>query len=671
MSAFFYEKLRKHCKILYFRKLQSNKINLMKKFLLFILAMIVVSISFGQKKMEKKFGYIPRLADDQYAPVIQDIPTPVLNTKAVNEDVNRVYVGKSVNQRPFRREEARLVSYNADLDIISVALVLDPATYDEASAAGIVAHIYSTDHGATWSDPVVVNDNIADGPNYYISGSIFNPSGNTDVSGMYGVYQGTINPTSGIWDYKAYGSNNFGGDNLTNETFNGVNEEDGYWNIFGLSQIDQEMRCMNMKPEGPWGTYTAISFEPILGEYNGAGFDWDLQDYVDVDLIDDVDNEGAYWQGRWQGYDASTEVAWSADGQIGYMWVLGISGEEFSGVQPQVYYSDDAGDTWSFVFLDFQDDAMQALLEPFVIESNGGMMIPAFFESDGVVNSNGDLELFGAVGAHSADIFTYPDSIGWQWSYPGDIANFTISPDGLQDIIRVDSFLTDNVVDATEGNYCGGGWQHRIHAARNADGSQVFVSWIETLADGAEFNTNPDLFGWSKCAYMPENIFGPFCFTEGTLYEAFYYFNSSANLVYDNGNGYTLPTIQSVTPAEFATNTNAVTDPITINYVTGIEFPPLCTIGYSELEGQGNLNVAQNQPNPFTGTTTIEISSSTVANAIIEVSNIMGQTVYSINAGTVSGSKKVELNASDLQSGVYFYTVTVGNESITKKMIVE
>jgi hypothetical protein len=353
------------------------------------------------------------------------------------------------------------------------------------------------------------------------------------------------------------------------------------------------------------------------------------------------------------------------------MWIIGIAEEEFSGIQPQVLYTEDGGDSWDYVFLDFQDDAMQALLDPFIIETSGGFMAPAFFESAGVVNANGELELFGAMGSHSSDFFTYPDSIGWQWTYPGDIANITINADGLQNITWVDSLLTENVLDDTEGNYAGSGWQHRIHAARNADGTQVFVSWVDTRDAEAEFNLNPDIFGWSKGICANAEVMEPICFTEGTLYETFYYFTSSSDLVYDNGNGFTWPTLQAISPAEYSTNTSASADPITVNYITGIEFPVLCFDGVSELSNTSAISVAQNQPNPFTGTTTIEISCNTVAPVMLEVSNIMGQTVYTMNAGTINGTMNVELNANDLESGVYFYTVTIGDSSVSMKMIVE
>jgi hypothetical protein len=55
----------------------------------------------------------------------------------------------------------------------------------------------------------------------------------------------------------------------------------------------------------------------------------------------------------------------------------------------------------------------------------------------------------------------------------------------------------------------------------------------------------------------------------------------------------------------------------------------------------------------------------------VEVANMLGQVVYTQNAGTINGTMNVELNASQLEAGVYFYTVRVGADSVTKKMIVE
>lgn len=84
-----------------------------------------------------------------------------------------------------------------------------------------------------------------------------------------------------------------------------------------------------------------------------------------------------------------------------------------------------------------------------------------------------------------------------------------------------------------------------------------------------------------------------------------------------------------------------------------------------------SIEVAQNTPNPFSTFTTVTVNSTTVANVMVEVSNLMGQSVYAINAGTINGSMNIDIPAANLEAGVYFYTVTIGGESVTKKMIVK
>ena len=434
------------------------------------------------------------------------------------------------------------------------------------------------------------------------------------------------------------------------------------------------MRCLNILPTGTWNNFTEISLTPQLGTFEGTEFVWETVDEIEMELI--VDTDGlAEWEGRYQGRDAGAEIAWSLDGMIGYMWVIGISQNDMSGYQPILYTTTDGGDSWDYVHLDFQTDEAQEMISEITPINWAGARIPRFTESCGVVNRNGELEIFANVSAHSADVFNGLDSLNWGWTYPGDIANFTIDIDGvLQNAVYVDSLNTENVLDGDDAeiNYAGStGWQHRIQAARNEDASQVFVTWTDTRNAEAEKNNEPDLFGWSKGICDNPITMERVCLTEGTLYEKFYYFNSSADIAFDNGNGYTIPTIQAITPGEFSSNTNAAANPITVNYITGIEFPVLCPVGIEDLTLRSNVTVSQNKPNPFNGTTSVNVSTTSSKNIIVEVSNLMGQSVYTKNIGVVNGTKEIILNSNNLEAGVYFYTVIIGSESITKKMIVE
>lgn len=649
----------------------------MKKFLLIVVAIGFALTSIAQNQMVQKKNE-KRVMDGLEVAISQTIPTPQLNTKAVNEDVNRIEIGIAAHQRPFRREEARVVAYNPDLDVITVTFILDPATYPEADEAGIVGQFYSTDHGQTWNGPIVIADDLSNGPNYYTAGSIYNPDGNTNVDEAVSVYQGTVYPPTGDWRFKVYGNSFLDGTGLVNYSFEETDGDygyNGYWNIFGLQQVGEEMRCLNLIPLGGWGAFEEATLEPIFASWDGSEFDWENSTTVDMELYVDAENVMS-WIGMWQGMDAGTEMAWSADGQTGYIWMVGMSADDLSGYQPVVFKTEDGGDSWEYIFLDFLEDEVQAFIYDYLIDVGGQtFVLPHIFESAGVVNANGDLELVTAMGSTSADVLTYPDSIGYHWVYPGDLFNITVDGDGIKDIIWIDSLNAENVVADTEGNYCGTeGWQHRLFATKSVNEEQIMFTWTDTRdVTDAEYNTAPDLFGWAKNVCPTGTMMeSPVCFTEGTLYETFYFFTSGSDYAYMNENGgYTVPYIQAVSPGEFASNGSTSQDPVTASYVTGIEFENLCAIGVEDVASYNGLAVSQNQPNPFTGTTSIEVSSNTVANVMVEVSNIMGQTVYTINAGTISGTKRVELNASDLEAGVYFYTVTVGNESVSKKMIVE
>jgi len=82
--------------------------------------------------------------------------------------------------------------------------------------------------------------------------------------------------------------------------------------------------------------------------------------------------------------------------------------------------------------------------------------------------------------------------------------------------------------------------------------------------------------------------------------------------------------------------------------------------------------VGQNYPNPVKGTTAFHIDLNKSANVIVEVSNVMGQKVMTLDKGLVnSGAQKYTIDCSQFNAGIYFYTVKINGESYTHKMIVE
>jgi len=85
-----------------------------------------------------------------------------------------------------------------------------------------------------------------------------------------------------------------------------------------------------------------------------------------------------------------------------------------------------------------------------------------------------------------------------------------------------------------------------------------------------------------------------------------------------------------------------------------------------------DYDVAQNYPNPFTRTSIVKVNVRQSTPLTLEVVNMMGQQVYTVDAGIANpGMNQITIDGSKLTTGVYFYTVRAGETTITKKMIVE
>jgi hypothetical protein len=80
--------------------------------------------------------------------------------------------------------------------------------------------------------------------------------------------------------------------------------------------------------------------------------------------------------------------------------------------------------------------------------------------------------------------------------------------------------------------------------------------------------------------------------------------------------------------------------------------------------------LGQNYPNPFNPSTTISYSIPKAGNVRISVLDVLGREVaVLVNGYKTPGSYNVEFNASELSSGVYFYKITSGDFTDTKKMV--
>ncbi|MCU0410979.1 MAG: T9SS type A sorting domain-containing protein [Bacteroidetes bacterium] len=96
--------------------------------------------------------------------------------------------------------------------------------------------------------------------------------------------------------------------------------------------------------------------------------------------------------------------------------------------------------------------------------------------------------------------------------------------------------------------------------------------------------------------------------------------------------------------------------------------------GSSHVETMNNavpqsLQLAQNFPNPFNPSTTIEFAVASTQLVTVKVHDMLGREVATLVDHTLNpGSYRTKWNAMDNPSGLYFYTVRAGNETLTRRM---
>jgi hypothetical protein len=78
----------------------------------------------------------------------------------------------------------------------------------------------------------------------------------------------------------------------------------------------------------------------------------------------------------------------------------------------------------------------------------------------------------------------------------------------------------------------------------------------------------------------------------------------------------------------------------------------------------------QNFPNPFNPVTAIRYSISNTSNVSLKVFDVLGREVQTlVNTMQAPGLYTVSLNAQGLGSGVYFYRLSAGTFTETKKLM--
>ena len=89
--------------------------------------------------------------------------------------------------------------------------------------------------------------------------------------------------------------------------------------------------------------------------------------------------------------------------------------------------------------------------------------------------------------------------------------------------------------------------------------------------------------------------------------------------------------------------------------------------GISSLNEE-SLNKSEIFPNPSNGNITISVNSTNGNSARIEISNLLGQVVYTSENDLVEGNNDIKLNLSSLNAGQYIVRISDENTSNTSSI---
>ncbi|MCB9284118.1 MAG: T9SS type A sorting domain-containing protein [Lewinellaceae bacterium] len=93
-----------------------------------------------------------------------------------------------------------------------------------------------------------------------------------------------------------------------------------------------------------------------------------------------------------------------------------------------------------------------------------------------------------------------------------------------------------------------------------------------------------------------------------------------------------------------------------------------CVVYASLFEVASQFESVRNMPNPFSGTTTIEVESREAGPYQFQVSDMLGRVVYSRSVQIAEGINQIDFDGSQLPDGIYLYSFFNGVSQVTNKM---
>ncbi len=671
----------------------------MKKVLLISLILCLSGAVFAQTGTSKhlykpdpfigKANYQMILAPEKVSsgPVYNNEPVTTRST-VDGRSLTFIPIGKSGNAYGLYNQSRTYLWFDPRINSVTFThrAIVEPDTYGAARIAYDVS--WNGGVNGSWTKNVLVYEPLGPAPagqlyplasGRYPQGAIFNPDGNTDPDNAYYTYFiPTIdysNSCDGTWGGVAHGVNGLTNCYPPSPTQTNWSSDSEYQNEVGSAYfvtlnghswfVDQNVTVC----EGT-GSVTDGNLQIWHGQ-------WDAEegDIVYERELLEVMSEG----------DAvnDVKVAFGPDNLTGYICIMTPSDgdpQESNNYHPVLIKTTDGGQTW--------EDPVHVLLGGY--DGIDAIKGEGFIPDTSLLNTEDYAEGFdrdtvwyymGWASGLAVDAYGNPHMTGLVilaapggiYGYPEYWATFHIfSEDGGETfdaklLYRNKTWQGDVGVTNTIGE------NNRPYIASDVTGKYLFFSCIDTDWESLEDNTNPDIF---VCSYDVDKkeYTDMVNMTVGTQAWVAAFDGTMSHWVPSEVDGNVTTCEVPFVYQELGKNDLGQLDAglqVQFWYIKGWEYEFIAPIGMDE-PAPSLTSVTQNYPNPFSETSEVFVTLQESRTLSMEVYNMMGQKVYSQDQGSVNAGKyRMTIDARNLESGVYFYTVKAGDEKITKKMIVE
>ncbi|MBI5217433.1 MAG: T9SS type A sorting domain-containing protein [Bacteroidia bacterium] len=534
---------------------------------------------------------------------------------------------------------------------------------------------HSNNFGASWDSVPVVSTT---GNFRYPSGVIYNPTGNTDMNNMYSVFCGPITDGTG-WIDNYFGSIKFDGTGIDLKYVAAAADTSELARI-GLSSGNGYFHVMTPVAVSGAFDYSYWRFNNGIFNTGSNTVDWTVSSVNPLFKMRTFSNATVKWQ-------ANELIAYYTDGQHGYYYTYGADSavDPYNTSIPLTWETFDGGTTWTQnpVYTHFSDipnikyqvwptratmflDSSQWVIRP---DWRSGAVGD---ESNypGVVDAFGNLHLACVIeGRYSA----HPDSLGYGFANHPHLLFDVYQDSGGWNAVFIDTIRTDVVESANSGYGTGTnavGWEHMIGMSKSPDGLKIFVTWTDTDPTIDTTNIMPEVWGlgWDIMINMKT---APVQFSSG---QGNFFFLQTSRVCVNEGTLYKIP----ATSFDIYESNQDPINPVKHYFLNGIQFDESEFVNdcfpYSTSTpniAQNGSSISQNYPNPAKGSTTINVSVKENANINLVVTNILGQKIYETAKNASTGTHNFTLDTKNWGKGIYFYTVSAGNNKTTKKMLVE